>query len=518
MPVQDCFRFVRRRFPYRRIRQALLPALLLPLIAGLIGAPPVPRATATDDNRAPPQVAAFVRDGDLWAAEGGRERLLVRHGGVRTPRWSPDGRWIAYATRGPDHQIWARHAASGRSAKLCSGCTAFAWAHRRSAVAYNVGGTLYAVELGDDGSVGAATTVRADVGQFAWMPDDGGLIVGSIPAASGNAWQPLRLSLAHVGEDGSVRERPFFVLPGKSDELFAAALGPFRWSPDGRWIAFLAKPTASLSMDGNALCLLSADGGRFLNVGRMLARDDWYAWAPERNRIGWIEGEGRFEISGKRFEVRDAFAPTALPLTPTGEMDLDFAWVGDGRAIVARALELAWDGGSVPTAASTSLYAVDVGDPLRVERLTTAPEGAADRDPVYVAALRRIAWVRTDHEREQSDAWTAKLDGSDAAVAIKRVDEPPAWYDPAPTTVLASPIVAPGHAEWGRLAMKEVAYRYKADIVDYAYLGKTTISPSVAEQTFRMRLKEERREFGVVVSIRYREESNEVLRIDVQET
>ncbi|MGO4273789.1 translocation protein TolB, partial [Paenibacillus sp. TAF58] len=40
--------------------------------------------------------AAFVRNGDLWIKAGNNERQQTRGAYILNPKWSYDGKWIAY--------------------------------------------------------------------------------------------------------------------------------------------------------------------------------------------------------------------------------------------------------------------------------------------------------------------------------------------------------------------------------------------------------------------------------------
>ncbi|MDQ6419155.1 DUF3889 domain-containing protein [Paenibacillus sp. LHD-117] len=60
----------------------------------------------------------------------------------------------------------------------------------------------------------------------------------------------------------------------------------------------------------------------------------------------------------------------------------------------------------------------------------------------------------------------------------------------------------PGYAKWGRLAMEETAKAYSgASIIDYKYEGRSERGQGMAEEKFRLWLRESDREFGVRVTI-----------------
>ncbi len=73
-----------------------------------------------------------------------------------------------------------------------------------------------------------------------------------------------------------------YALPNEHDDFLALVASGFKWSPDQKWISFLAVPTASWSADSNTLCLVRADGSRFEIVDQMLLNTEWFKWAPSK--------------------------------------------------------------------------------------------------------------------------------------------------------------------------------------------------------------------------------------------
>ncbi|MFC7371143.1 DUF3889 domain-containing protein [Fictibacillus iocasae] len=62
--------------------------------------------------------------------------------------------------------------------------------------------------------------------------------------------------------------------------------------------------------------------------------------------------------------------------------------------------------------------------------------------------------------------------------------------------------VEPAYAKWGRLAVFETGKRYPAwNIVDYLYVGKTSANADSDIQTFKLWLRKDGREMGVIVTI-----------------
>ncbi len=62
---------------------------------------------------------------------------------------------------------------------------------------------------------------------------------------------------------------------------------------------------------------------------------------------------------------------------------------------------------------------------------------------------------------------------------------------------------APAYAKWSRLAIKQTQANYpQASIIDYLYMGSTQ-NDSATIATFRLWLREGKREYGVVVRVTY---------------
>ncbi|WP_373604830.1 YqzG/YhdC family protein [Fredinandcohnia onubensis] len=76
----------------------------------------------------------------------------------------------------------------------------------------------------------------------------------------------------------------------------------------------------------------------------------------------------------------------------------------------------------------------------------------------------------------------------------------------------------PEYAKWGKLAMEETQKRYpSAQIVDYLHVGRHKKNGMYVER-FKLWLKQENREFGVLVNITFEPETERVKNITVVET
>jgi len=77
----------------------------------------------------------------------------------------------------------------------------------------------------------------------------------------------------------------------------------------------------------------------------------------------------------------------------------------------------------------------------------------------------------------------------------------------------------PVYARWGRLAVAEAQQRYpQTAVVDYLHIGRKRLAPGVAEEHFRlwMRDRPTAREWGLHVRIRFEENTNKVLQLELR--
>lgn len=75
----------------------------------------------------------------------------------------------------------------------------------------------------------------------------------------------------------------------------------------------------------------------------------------------------------------------------------------------------------------------------------------------------------------------------------------------------------PAYAKWGSLAVTETKRKYNMDVVDYLYMGRTTISSELAEEKFKLWLKEGAREFGVYVTVAFHPTTHQFISIRYEE-
>ncbi|NRF91379.1 DUF3889 domain-containing protein [Paenibacillus frigoriresistens] len=77
------------------------------------------------------------------------------------------------------------------------------------------------------------------------------------------------------------------------------------------------------------------------------------------------------------------------------------------------------------------------------------------------------------------------------------------------------PVHDPEYAKWSRLAFQEAGRLYT--LLDYKYLGRSTVAPGVAQQQFRFWVRDHGVEFPLIVSIRYDPITEKIFTIDMEQ-
>ncbi len=176
---------------------------------------------------------------DTAQPDGSDKKNLLPHAAFdESPRWSPDGKTIAFtSTRGKNQDIWTMNAQGKDLKKLTSDTAA-------------------------DNSP-------------SWSPD--GKRIAFTSARSGN------FEIWSMNADGSDQK--------KLTDHPRMDYWPV-WSPDGKRIAFTS------NRDGNyEIYVMDADGKNAVNVTKHPGNDNFAAWSPDGSRLAWISNRsGTHEI------------------------------------------------------------------------------------------------------------------------------------------------------------------------------------------------------------------------------
>jgi dipeptidyl aminopeptidase/acylaminoacyl peptidase len=324
-------------------------------------------------------------------------RLTTSKRGEQHPRWSPDGRYVAFLSgRDDEHtQLWLLDRRGGEGRKL--------------------------------------TTFGGDVEDYVWAPDGKriALIVDDADTAKPKTPHPIVVDRFQFKEDelgylGKHRRhlqvlelesgRTAQLVPGDYDELLPA------WSPDGGALVFVSKRRPDADRDNNwDLYSIEAQPGatprqltRFEGPDNDPDTESRPAWSPDGRMIAYLQG-GPLKLlyyAVQKLAVIPAAGGTPRILTAALDRNVaNPAWSADGSAITFllednRALELA----RVP-AAGGSVERVLAG-PRVVSEFSMGPQGktavlvATPETPPEVFALD--AGTLRPLSR-QNDAWLAEV-------------------------------------------------------------------------------------------------------------
>src|SRR5256714_11008246 len=247
-------------------------------------------------------------------------RLTNSKEGESAPRWSPDGRWLAFLAgrEGEHRQVWLLDRSGGEGRKL--------------------------------------TSFAGDVEDYVWAPDGKRLaaVVGDADTAKPKTPAPLvidrfQFKQDEVGYLGKERRHLYLIdvetgkgtilTPGPYDELLPA------WSPDGRSLAFVSKRRADFDRDNNwDLYVMEAAPGAaprqlttFEGPDNDPDTESRPAWSPDARSIAYLQGGPLKRIYYGLQKLAVVPAAGGPPRVLTAALDRNVAnptWSPDGAAIL----------------------------------------------------------------------------------------------------------------------------------------------------------------------------------------
>ncbi|MED2706199.1 MULTISPECIES: eIF2A-related protein [Bacillus cereus group] len=368
---------------------------------------------------------AFIRHHDLWIKVEGKEKQLTKGEYITGPKWSHDGEWLAYVKGKKEGSLELYRLKDGKKVTpFHSEASNYQWSPTENIIAFIFTGTLTTFDVEKKNT--DFENVSAGVGDYAWYPDGKKFFVSSEAHLLPTGWTGAQLY--EVQKDAHMnphKMKHLYALPNEHDDFLALVASGFQWSPDQKWISFLAVPTASWSADSNTLCLVRADGSRFEKVDQMLLNTQWFKWAPANNILAYIEGSGRVALENKHLKVKELPALQQNTFTPKGYVDWDFTWKNDNVIIVSRAKEA---GIETPPEKRPlpSLYEIDSTSDEQ-HRITKPPHRQGDYHPLFMNKSNQLIWIRSD--RKKADVWLAHKDGKHEMKWIENIDVPEWYYE-----------------------------------------------------------------------------------------
>jgi len=259
----------------------------------------------------------------VWMAswDGSRNvRLTTSKSGEHTPRWSPDGRWLAFlSSRDDDHtQLWLLDRLGGEGRK--------------------------------------ATTLPSDVDDYVWAPDGRriALVAEDADTAKPKTPPPIVIDRFQFKQDESgylgKQRRHLYLLDVESGKTAMLTSGDYdellpAWSPDGKSLAFVSKRRPDFDRDSNwDLYVIAAGGGgaaprqltTFEGPDNDPDTESRPAWSPDGHSLAYLQG-GPLKLLYYAVQ-KLAVVPGAggAPHILTAALDRNVAspvWSGDGSSI-----------------------------------------------------------------------------------------------------------------------------------------------------------------------------------------
>lgn len=329
--------------------------------------------------------AAYNSDVWLVSTVGGAAPIRLTNSPKRDeqPRWSPDGKWIAFvSSREEKPQIWLISPSGGEAEKLTdskTGVLSFQWAPDGQRLAYVAPRDLTPDEERkqkekDDAQVvdkGFQFTRLMVIDRTTRKAEE--KVAGEFQVQDPQ-WSPDGAHIAYVtaptpkADDGRYSDIYVVDLAGGAPRRLVDNPGPDgspRWSPDGTQIAFLTKGAKNAGFLQSKLAIVSAQGG----VGRVVAPDFLYDPGPVRwsadgkSVLFWSEVRTRSELftvpvsGGTPRQVSDTKG--SLGIFGGGEPEAS----RDGSVIT-----FTWSNPQNPD----NIYIAAVGGPWSPRRLTDA--------------------------------------------------------------------------------------------------------------------------------------------------
>jgi dipeptidyl aminopeptidase/acylaminoacyl peptidase len=241
---------------------------------------------------------AFVTH--IWLADASTGRTLQLTRGEKSatnPRWSPDGRWLAFSSPriGDRNQLFAINPDGGEAVQLTKSETAvsaFTWAPDSRSLAFSAPEAHTPAQKDRKEQLGEYEVVRRD-------------------------YQHVHLSTLVLEE---ALRTPAAGRPRTKGKDFT--VGGFSWSPDGRAIAFSANTNPDLvNLSTSDIYVLSLADDRVTKIVSQPGPDQGPHWSPDSRQIVFSSAMGRepsFTINARLAIVpAEGGAPRAL----TGAFD-----------------------------------------------------------------------------------------------------------------------------------------------------------------------------------------------------
>ncbi|HEY3025632.1 MAG TPA: S9 family peptidase [Pyrinomonadaceae bacterium] len=322
-----------------------------------------------------------------------------------SPRWSPDGKWLAFLSSRPAGEATASSTSTGATPPATATPTPSGEQQRAQ---------LYMLSM-DGGEARRVTNLKNGVSSFQWSPDGSRFIVVSRTGPSdARPENKDRSDVRHYqntsykfNDTGWFDERRthLWVVDEKTGNAKQITEGNDwndrdpQWSPDGRSLAFVSNRTGKeYETDRNAdVWVISAEGGKLAKISDHDEADANPRWSPDGKRIAFTG------------EVHDRDHPKIWLAPATGGAASVLA--ADGLDLIPSGLEWTEDGSSIYFEAGIKgedhLLRIDLAAKSIVQ-VTHGPRAVRNADFNWPA--KKMVYAANDF-KHLDDLYVADLDG-----------------------------------------------------------------------------------------------------------
>ncbi len=337
-----------------------------------------------EENRMSTRIwLADVSTGESWQATGGQ-------GNDRAGRWSPDGRVMAFiSTRDGSTQIWRMPIRGGEATRVTNvntGIRDFTWSPEGKSLYYWTD-----VTWGDSSEAARRAAP--------WPTD--ARIISDLFYRHWNEWRlgirshVFRVDLASgVSTDVTPFDRdvPPLALGGRDVSV----------SPTGTEVAIVYNPDSALATStNNDIFVMGPDGSAKQAVTTSAGNDHSPLYSPDGRYLAYLAmATPGFESDRRQLMLYERASGRRLPVTPRWELSIsDYSWFPDSRAVLAE----------VEERGGTSLYRIEVP----AGRVTRLVRGGTNTFAQVSPRADGIVFLRSSAD-QPPEVWLAGIDGKGA--------------------------------------------------------------------------------------------------------